>query len=231
MLVNLVAFEPIPIVQQLDGNMRKISDFSYLPDEYPGPRPSSSFLIFGENVFPVSMTNGQLHVEEFGDLNKFLSDRGFKSINQRQAVLAYGSNANPVDLSLSASSGKSLRHPIIAFKCQLFDFATVLCKGARSRDRAIPATLIERIGTSENHFVLLLDPRDLPILDEKEGFFKDRNETESWYVRKPFHGKLIIPEIEWENGIEYYVGNRPERNPKVGQVPTPMRNPSIIDCF
>src|SRR6266849_10490283 len=65
-----------------------ISKYPFTPDTYPGRRPRFSFFFTPQGICPIRL----------GTLGKFLQSRGLPSVDERYAILAYGSNACPSQL-------------------------------------------------------------------------------------------------------------------------------------
>jgi hypothetical protein len=71
------------------------------PLEYPGKRPLHSFVLASETVFPVMDTGNWVVTEHTGqklDLDAFLMQRNAATLDERFAVIGYGSNAVPGQL-------------------------------------------------------------------------------------------------------------------------------------
>jgi hypothetical protein len=86
---------------------------------------------------------------------------------ERQAVLAYGSNANPSKISwMRAELG--LQGPVVVAHARCDGLAAVWASGLRFRDGQRPATLTALPGVEE-HAVWFVTPDQLLVLDRCEG--------------------------------------------------------------
>src|SRR2546426_9841682 len=65
-----------------------ISEYPFTPETYPGRRPRFSFFFTQQGIYRLKLRT----------LDRFLAKRKLPLLNQRFAVLAYGSNACPGQL-------------------------------------------------------------------------------------------------------------------------------------
>src|SRR6266704_527935 len=65
-----------------------ISEYPFTPDTYPGRRPRFSFFFTPQGIYRLQLRT----------LKQFLADRGLPPLEERYAILAYGSNASPGQL-------------------------------------------------------------------------------------------------------------------------------------
>jgi hypothetical protein len=124
---------------------------------------------------------------------------------ERQAVLAYGSNANPSKITwMRAELG--LREPVVVAHARCDGLAAVWASGLRFRDGQRPATLTALPGVEE-HAVWFVTPEQLAVLDVCEG-----RGNRYHLVR------LTNPDITLEDGsavtdVLAYIGAMPIRYP------------------
>jgi len=135
---------------------------------YPGARPQGSYLVADGLTYPVkpSADGGGWAVldDEWLDIDTWLRRRGLPVIAERTAILAYGSNANPSQLS-----GLPAARPVVALRGVLLGAAAAYCSTPRS-DGQFPAGLLAMSKESgENHVLLLVDAPTKAVLDRKEG--------------------------------------------------------------
>ncbi|MCX2954535.1 hypothetical protein [Lentzea sp. NEAU-D7] len=122
-----------------------------------------------------------VHVEDF--LRGILPEVGGKlppSINERHAVIAYGSNRAPSALAQNFSNGLSTRHrtAIPVIKAILPDFEVVHA-AHYERNGNQPATIQYAAGARAEVFVTFLDDEDLMLMHAAEGL--DPASPLSWY--------------------------------------------------
>lgn len=103
------------------------------PLSYPGNRPEVSFVLANNTVFEVHFTkesgdsgnstiNGRVILDEHGssmNINSFLKKNGVSLLQQRYAVIGYGSN--PVPGQLASKFGKDAVVPVILGKLENAD--------------------------------------------------------------------------------------------------------------
>lgn len=158
-----------------DCRPRKLADFPLgvpgidSPPHYPGSRPCGSFVAIGDDVLPIDFSTRSaswrvLSPAGWCDLDEWLSEAGFPLINERAAVLAYGSNGNPGEIRRFSAGA-----PVIALKGLLLGAAAVYCATPR-RDGQYPAGLAAaQPDRAEVHSLLLLPMDTVAALDAKEG--------------------------------------------------------------
>jgi hypothetical protein len=142
--------------------------------DYPFARPAMSQLILAESAVPI------VSAPPREPIGKWVVDDGDGPVTvdaligvrygdqlglSRQAVIAYGSNANPDVLRGKLSVVQPILVPML--RAELRDFDIVYSAHLSPRG-AIPATLAECPGTRTTVFVLLLDAEQLAALDETE---------------------------------------------------------------
>lgn len=135
---------------------------------YPGARPQGSYLVADGLTYPVKpSTDGRgwaVLDDEWLDIDTWLKRRGLPVIAERTAILAYGSNANPSQLS-----GLPAARPVVALRGILLGAAAAYCSTPRS-DGQFPAGLVAASRNSgEDHVLLLVDAPTKAVLDSKEG--------------------------------------------------------------
>lgn len=137
---------------------------------YPGERPDTSFVVDGTTVYPLrpAPDGRSWQVREtdgWQDADRWLTHRGHSRLSERVAVLSYGSNANPAELSRIAKDC-----PIVAIRGAVFGAAAAYCSTQRSRDDQYPAGLVEESPSiGEWHTILLITPEQQNVLNAKEG--------------------------------------------------------------
>lgn len=137
---------------------------------YPGERPDSSFVVLNGTVFPMRPAGAGsrwevLSDDGWTDADVWLAARGQAPLRNRLAVLAYGSNLNPREVS--AVGGE---RAIVVLRGALFGAAAAYCQTRRGRDLQHPAGLIaHESATGEWHGVLLVESETKHELDNKEG--------------------------------------------------------------
>lgn len=128
--------------------MKLFTDADFPADPYPGARPGHSFVHF----------DGAGHS----------LDTAPEGWRERQAVLAYGSNACPSKITwLRENMG--LEGPVVVCLARCADLAAVWASGLRFRDGQRPATLAAAPGVVEEHAVWFATPEQLAVLDACEG--------------------------------------------------------------
>ena len=135
---------------------------------YPGARPQGSYLVADGLTHPVKPSadgcGWAVLDDEWLDIDTWLSRRGLPVIAERTAILAYGSNANPSQLS-----GLPAARPVVALRGVLMGAAAAYCSTPRS-DGQFPAGLVAMSKESgEGHVLLLVDAPTKAVLDRKEG--------------------------------------------------------------
>lgn len=133
---------------------------------YPGARPEGSYLVADGLTYPVMPSpEGWVVLDGcWQDVDIWLTRRGLPCIVDRTAILAYGSNANPRQLS-----GLPDARAVIALRGILLGAAAAYCSTSRS-DGQFPAGLVAAPEDSgEDHVLLLVDATTKAVLDRKEG--------------------------------------------------------------
>lgn len=135
---------------------------------YPGARPQGSYLVADGLTYPVKPSadgcGWAVLDDEWLDIDTWLRRRGLPVIAERTAMLAYGSNANPSQLS-----GLPAARPVVALRGVLLGAAAAYCSTPRS-DGQFPAGLVATYQESgEDHVLLLVDAPTKAVLDRKEG--------------------------------------------------------------
>lgn len=150
----------------LDEMRAHASDYPEQP--YPGLRPRGSYVLDRDGevlaVEPDQACRSGWRIAGGACLDEWLSTRNAARLDERIAVLSYGSNASPQ---------KVLRNrvalPAINLRADIVDIAAVWCAGPRHLDGAIPATLAPYEGHRESHVISYVLPEDLDALDSVEG--------------------------------------------------------------
>jgi hypothetical protein len=140
-------------------------DYPALP--YPGARPDFSYVEIDGSCLRV-------HPAEHGwavgarPLDDWLRAHGAAPQADRNALLAYGSNACPSKIEwLRAELG--LRGPVVVLRARCTGLAAVWAAGRRVVDDQRPATLCAAPGVAEDHVVWLATADQLAVLDRCEG--------------------------------------------------------------
>ncbi|WP_432543016.1 hypothetical protein [Kineococcus sp. SYSU DK002] len=165
---------------------------------YPGLTPLGSFLVHAGTVRGLR-DDSELRVRATGEpVEDHLARNACTPLDQRVAVLAYGSNANPVKLT-----EKLLRHApgdaVVGVQAHVHDAAAAWCDRTRG-DGELPATLVPRPGHTELHHVLLI-PQDL-----LEHMHRWEGVRGGYYAYDPLTiGSVRLP-VAWDDTIHCYVG-------------------------
>lgn len=150
----------------LDDMPTHATDYPEQP--YPGARPETSYVLDRDGVVLTVTPDGEAPsgwaVEGAGCLDAWLAERGGPPLQERVAVLGYGSNASPQKVLRNSTS-----LPAVNLRADLVDLAAVWCAGPRHLDGAIPATLAPREDHREAHMIGYVLPDDLHLLDSVEG--------------------------------------------------------------
>jgi len=160
-------------------------DADYPAEPYPGARPAMSFVHLGGAGHPL--------------------DTAPPDWRERQAVLAYGSNACPSKITWLRSA-LGLDGPVVVARARCTGLAAVWASGLRKRDSQRPATLTSLPGIEE-HVVWFATPDQLAVLDVCEG------------RGNRYHlARLTDPDITLDDGtrlddVVTYVGASPIRFP------------------
>lgn len=193
---------------------------SYAETPYPGARPAGSWVVdAAERLFPVMpdsvLPSGWSVVtadDAYGCLDAWLDAAGAAALADRMPLLSYGSNGCPRKF---VGNGVSL--PGVNLAVVTEGLAAAHCAGTRSRDGAVPATLVAAAGAAEPHVVSYVLASDIERLDRVEG------RTSRWYdlVRLEEGRVLRADGVEVEGALAY-VGSRPERWPLVDADGSPL---------
>ena len=135
---------------------------------YPGERPHGSFVVLGDDVFPLRWDRGEWLVTtrdgSVSPLSTWLGRHGQPSLDQRAAILAYGSNVNPGQIG-GFSGGRA----VIVLHASTVGLAATFCSTTRwdgQHPAGVMAVDAERV---EVHGLLLVDDDQVAALDRKEG--------------------------------------------------------------
>lgn len=132
------------------------SKYPFTPDTYPGRRPRSSFFFTPQGICLI----------ELSALGKFLQSRGQPSVDERYAILAYGSNACPGQL-VNKNLDYGLTDVPVLYGC-LTGAAAAYAHRATKRDGNVPATLARKKG-NRSSWITLLTREQLWAMDRSEG--------------------------------------------------------------
>jgi hypothetical protein len=145
---------PNSIANRRNTPLRKfpINRFPFTPSTYPGQRPRFSFFFTRNGIYRLKPRK----------VDQFLLDRGVPRINQRYAILAYGSNACPGQLLC-----KTLTDVPVLYG-RLTGAEAVYAKRITKRGGYVPATLARKRG-SRMSWVTLLTAEQLATMDGSEG--------------------------------------------------------------
>jgi hypothetical protein len=143
-----------------------LADFGPAPLDdwtcYPGRRPASSFVFCGDH----------LRVGHPLDVDGELSLLGASPLLERTAVLAYGSNACPMQLARKYE-GFDGTTVIPLTRGWAHDLAVVY-SDHESRYGAVPATIMPSTGSRSEVFIAWLDREQLTAFDRSEGLNYER---------------------------------------------------------
>lgn len=185
---------------------------------YPGERPDSSVLIADGRVLPLVPSpkgSGWAVVEgaSASDLDDWLSLRGLPRLDERIAVLAYGSNANPQEVE-KFSRGDA----VVSLAGTLFGAGAAYCSSTRT-DSQYPAGLaLTDPSRGERHSLLLIDPDSQAALDRKEG--AGRGFYERCLIETGSGIDLVLDDgSAWSGGLPAYLQGEHRRIAIVGSRP------------
>lgn len=133
-----------------------ISEYPFTPETYPGRRPRFSFFFTPQGIYRVSLRT----------LDRFLSNRGFPRVEERFAVLAYGSNASPGQL-LRKYENYGLKNVPVLFG-RLVGAEAVYARRTAGNGSYVPATLARKKG-SRSSWITLLTAEQFGAMDASEG--------------------------------------------------------------
>lgn len=182
-----------------------LSQFPFTPSTYPGRRPRFSFLFTTGGLYRINVRN----------LNATLASRGLAPVNERYAILAYGSNACPGQLK-----DKALTDVPVLFG-RLTGAQAVYAKRQTQRGY-VPATLAEKPGSLWS-WVTFLTAEQLRTMDKSEGrpnfyvlaklrkarFFVGRFQARPLYTYVEIRGGVMIV-----NGAPVSLRNMGQRRAK-----------------
>lgn len=144
------------------------------PLEYPGKRPHFSYLYWNGYIYPISSDLKYLEIKidkKTKSLNEFINNKKLTPIENRYAILAYGSNACPGQLDYKFN--KIEDNSIIVLKGKLINIDVVFSPRIASYG-SIPATIKISEGTIAECWVNLLTEEQLKFMDISES-------RDSWY--------------------------------------------------
>jgi hypothetical protein len=128
-----------------------ISRYPFTPATYPGRRPLFSFFFTSKGIYRL----------KFRALRSLLKKQGLPSLDERYAILAYGSNACPHQLL-----NKNLRDvPVLYGRLKGTE---AVYAGRKTQKGYVPATLARKRGTRSS-WVTLLTREQLALMDNSEG--------------------------------------------------------------
>jgi hypothetical protein len=128
-----------------------INRYPFTPATYPGRRPRFCFFF----------TSNGIHRLKLRTLRKLLKTRGLPSLDERYAILAYGSNACPHQLL-----NKNLTDVPVLYGRLIG--AEAVYAGRKAQKGYVPATLARKKGTRSS-WVTLLSREQLEVMDASEG--------------------------------------------------------------
>jgi hypothetical protein len=128
-----------------------INRYPFTPATYPGRRPLFSFFFTSKGIYRL----------KFRALRSLLKKQGLPSLDERYAILAYGSNACPHQLL-----NKNLTDvPVLYGRLK---GAEAVYAGRTTQKGYVPATLARKSGTRSS-WVTLLTREQLALMDDSEG--------------------------------------------------------------
>ena len=148
------------------------------PNSYPGRRPNYSYVFCGDKIFPIDITYGK-------PIEELLIDTPYGkdiSLEDKYAVLGYGSNVCPSQLSQKFTDNTMF--PVI--RGILYGYDVVYAAGIASYG-SVPATLIRSPQTTVEVWINILDAEQLCTLDKTES-------------RGRRYDMILLDEIILENG-------------------------------
>lgn len=182
---------------------------------YPGARPTFSYVLDRDRVYPIVRCSDGPWVFPIDrtSVSRWLVARGVLPIEDRTPLLCYGSNACPGKL-LDMRRRFGLPGPVVMTQCTVLGAAAVLCDGTRS-DGAVPATLAPFPG-SEKHFVWWVAPGQWPSLDACEG------RRAGYYDMVDVQVPVLDERDDPIQQVLTFVGARPERRPALDSSAQPV---------
>ena|SRR5579859_1274939 len=128
-----------------------INRYLFTPATYPGRRPRFSFFFTSKGIYRL----------KFRALRSLLQKHGLPSLDERYAILAYGSNACPDQLL-----NKNLTNvPVLYGRLK---GAEAVYAGRKTQKGYVPATLARK-GGKRSSWVTLLTREQLAAMDTSEG--------------------------------------------------------------
>lgn len=112
------------------------SKYPFTPDTYPGRRPRFSFFFTQQGIYRLKLRT----------LDRFLAKRKLPLLNQRFAVLAYGSNASPGQL-LRKYQNHGLNNVPVLFG-RLVGAEAIYARRTAGNGSYVPATLARKKGSA-----------------------------------------------------------------------------------
>jgi len=185
---------------------------------YPGERPDSSVLIVDGRVLPLvpsTLGNGWAVVDgaSASDLDDWLSLRGLPRLDERLAIVAYGSNANPQEVENFSCGGA-----VVSLAGTLFGAGAAYCSSTRT-DGQYPAGLARTDPSrGERHSLLLIDPDSQAALDRKEG--AGSGFYERCFIETGSGIDFVLDDgSAWRGGLPAYLQGERRRLASVGSRP------------
>lgn len=145
------ALPPMGFKERKQTRKIPINRYPFTPSTYPGSRPRFSFFFTSKGLYRL----------KFRALKNILRESGLPSLEARYAVLAYGSNACPCQLS-----NKELTDVPVLYG-RLFG-AEAVYAGRITKRGYVPATLARTNGVCSSWITLLTD-QQLAVMDDSEG--------------------------------------------------------------
>ncbi|WP_375001759.1 hypothetical protein [Aeromicrobium sp. CTD01-1L150] len=187
---------------------RPVTDWPEEP--YPGSWPDHSYVVDADGwvhrVEPDAAAPSDWVVRtgpRTECLDDWLASRGRPRLEERTAVLSFGSNRCPA---------KVLRQggPMVNLLCSTSGLAAVWSHGTRG-DGQVVATLVAAADHEAEFFVSMCTPQDIALLDEVEG-------RGTGYDLVPLDaGQVVLEDGTAPQDVSAYVGLRPHRWPVAGR--------------
>jgi hypothetical protein len=207
-LIKVERFNYHMHISHFDLEGQDLKDYQPAPREvptvYPGKRPKFSFLFYGHAVYPINVNEGK----RLGDstvavngkdvsLNTALEELNAAKIEERYLIISYGSNVNPVQLSLKFQKPE---HVIPMFKGRLRGYDIVYA-AQMAPYGSVPATIEKSENTDIEIWISLLDNEQLKIMDETENRGKSY-----WLVQ--IDDELTLENREYLSTFYSYISTR-----------------------
>lgn len=174
----------------------------YPPDPYPGARPPGSWRLTGDGRLHALRSTGGSQWEDAATGEPV-------SLDGRELVLGYGSNANPYKLQ------QWLSGDVLALAVTVEGWAAVWCSARRGSGDVV-CTLAPVPATRERHVVLAVTTAQRQLMDRWEGH-------PGWYARQPFTGRLTYDDgTPPATAVAVYLGT-PTRRPVLRVAGAPLR--------